>query len=103
MEWQERSHPTPPVFCKKRLQVDENKGMERGKERQENSGGGKLLRRRSLRWRHRDLAADPDSAAKAHLQEADRREGAGTLSAEPWIREYRIGYYLSSEKLKTVD
>jgi hypothetical protein len=36
--------PTPPVFCEKRLQAIENKGMEWKKERQEISRGGNPLK-----------------------------------------------------------
>ena len=32
-----------------------------------------------------------------------RREETGTRLAEPWARDYRIRYYLSSEKLRPVD
>jgi hypothetical protein len=32
----------------------------------------------------------------------ERRGGTGALSAEPWIGDYRIRYYLSSEKLRAV-
>ena len=32
-----------------------------------------------------------------------RRDETGTLSAEPLPRDYRIRYYLSSEKLRVVD
>ena len=45
---------TPPrVFCKKRLQVAENKREEAGKERQESSRGGKLLKILNLPQRRR--------------------------------------------------
>jgi hypothetical protein len=43
------------------------------------------------------------SCAETDGIEGERREGTGTRSAEPWGKYYRIGYYLSSEKLKTVD
>jgi hypothetical protein len=33
----------------------------------------------------------------------ERREVTGTLSAEPSLGDYRIRYYSSSDKLKTVD
>ena len=33
----------------------------------------------------------------------EERDETGTLSAEPWSRDYRIRYYLSSEKLRAVD
>jgi hypothetical protein len=33
----------------------------------------------------------------------ERRDETGTLSAEPWIGDYRIRYCLSSEKLRAVD
>jgi hypothetical protein len=33
----------------------------------------------------------------------ERRDETGTLSAEPCVRDYRIRYYLSSEKLRAVD
>jgi|SRR5258708_2253510 len=42
-------YPTPRVFCKKRLQVVENKGWQLKKERQEALRGRKRLRGRELR------------------------------------------------------
>jgi len=44
-----------------------------------------------------------DGAQKRGCFAGKRKEEAGTLSAEPWARDYRIRYYLSSEKLKTVN
>src|SRR5229473_399486 len=41
--------PTPPVFCRKRLQLVENKERERRKERQEIPRGGKLMKRKGAR------------------------------------------------------
>jgi len=40
---------------------------------------------------------------KTHGVAEEGRDETGTLSAEPWVRDYRIRYYLSSEKLRTVD
>jgi hypothetical protein len=41
--------------------------------------------------------------AKTQRVAEEGRDETGTQSAEPWIKDYRIRYYLSSEKLKTVD
>src|ERR1700730_6892061 len=44
-----------------------------------------------------------DGARKTPSVGEEGRDETGTLSAEPWARDYRIRYYLSSEKLKAVD
>ena len=49
----------------------------------------------------RELKIDPLRDAVRAAEE--RRDGTGTLSAEPWLGDYRICYYLSSEKLRGVD
>jgi hypothetical protein len=41
--------------------------------------------------------------AETHWVSEEGRDETGTLSAEPWARDYRIRYYLSSEKLSVVD
>jgi hypothetical protein len=43
-----RRVPHPPVFCQKRRQTIENKGLERGKERQEIPRGGKWMKGQGL-------------------------------------------------------
>ena len=135
-------YPTPPVFCKKRLQAVENKGGECEKERQEKQRGGNILKTNGL-WssgslvkgdaagrflqRAKILGGNADGCENKgvakiatqmlmklrelkidQLRDALRvakgsREETGTQSAEPWVRDYRICYYLSSEKLKTVN
>ena len=41
--------------------------------------------------------------AETHGLLGESRDEAGTLSAEPWFIDYRIGYYLSSEKLRAMN
>ncbi len=41
--------------------------------------------------------------AGTHRVALEGRDETGTLSAEPWVRDCRIRYYLSSEKLKAVN
>lgn len=43
-----RRYPHPPVFWQKRLQIIENKGLGREKERQEIPRGGKLMKGQGL-------------------------------------------------------
>jgi hypothetical protein len=38
-----------------------------------------------------------------HRIAGKKRDETGTRSAEPWCRGYRIRYYLSSEKIKSVN
>src|SRR5260221_6592430 len=56
----------PPAFWKKRLQADENRGSEYGKESKEQARGGKSLRERNLRQKHRNSAGERAEAAKTH-------------------------------------
>jgi hypothetical protein len=65
----------------------------------ENKGVGKIATQKLMRIR--ELKIDPFRDA-VRVGEV-RRDETGTRSAEPWIRDYRIRYYLSSEKLKVVD
>jgi hypothetical protein len=44
-----------------------------------------------------------DGSRKTHRVGEKGRDATGTLSAEPWVRDYRIRYYLSSGKLNAVD
>jgi hypothetical protein len=74
-------YPTPPAFCKKRLQVVENKQGEREKESKERPRGGKLLSGRNLRQEHRNSAGERAVAAKTHWVAEERRDETGTLSA----------------------
>ena len=55
------------------------------------SGGSWVVRRRE------------SAGADTHLVAGQRREAAGALSVEPWVRDYRMRYYLSSEKLNVLD
>jgi len=43
------------------------------------------------------------SSPKTDWVAGKRREETGTLLAEPWTTDYRIRYYLASEKLRPVD
>ncbi len=43
------------------------------------------------------------SYAKTQRVGDEGRDETGTLSAEPWVRGYRMRNYLSSNKLKDVD
>jgi hypothetical protein len=75
-----RYTPTP-VFCKKRLQADENKGREPEKESKENLRGSTSLRERNLRQEHRNSAGELAVAAKTHWVAEERRDETWTLSA----------------------
>jgi hypothetical protein len=44
-----------------------------------------------------------DGSQKTPEVGEEGRDETGTLSVEPWGKDYRIRYYLSSEKLRTVD
>ena len=55
-------------------------------------------------WRHVvQMTGGVACDAKTHWVAEERREVTGTLSAEPWSRDYRIRYCLSSEKLRAVN
>src|SRR5258708_23342522 len=87
--------PIPRGVLRKRLQAVENKGTELQKERQESSRARNSMKRRDLRS---GAGRKDRNVAKTHRVAGKRRGETGTLSAEPWFREYRIGYYSSSEK-----
>ena len=65
----------------------------------ENKGVVKIATQKLMKIR--ELQIDHFRGALRVAEE--RRDETGTLSAEPWGRDYRIRYYLSSEKLKVVD
>jgi len=73
----------PPAFCKKSLQPVENKRSEREKKRKEQPRGGKLLRGKSLRQKHRNSAAERRAAVNTHWVEEEGRDETGTPSAGP--------------------
>jgi hypothetical protein len=65
----------------------------------ENKGVAKIATQKL--WKIKELKID-------HLRDAlrvaeGRRDETGTLSAKPWVGDYRIRYYLSSEKLKAAE
>jgi hypothetical protein len=86
-----KRYPHPPVFCKKRRQVAENKGDECGKESQEKTRGGKQMKRHDLRGTGRTVGT------------GGQRTSLSAVLLRIKDEKYRIRYYLSSEKLKTVD
>jgi len=68
--------PTP-LFCNKRLQVTENKGSEREKERQERTRGGKPLTAKDLKTRPNTEGTEAGGppagrAGTEHLEENNR-------------------------------
>src|SRR3984893_13277277 len=81
-ECSERSTPTPP-------------GNSDG---YQNKGDAKKAIRKNMKTR----AIKIDGSRKTHWVGGEGRDETGTLSAEPWVRDYRIRYYLSSEKLKVL-
>jgi hypothetical protein len=83
--------PIPPVFCKKSLQAAENKGDECGKESQEKTRSGKQMKSHDLRGTGRTVGT------------GGQRTSLSAVLLRIKDEKYRIRYYLSSEKLKTVD
>ena len=65
----------------------------------QNKGDAKKATRKNMKTK----GGQNRRVADTHGVAVERRDETGTLSAEPWVRDYRIRYYLSSEKLKTVD
>ena len=58
------------------------------------------MKRRNLR---RVTGRENRRDASTHWTQEEGGYETGTLSAEPCTKDYRIRYYLSSEKLKAVD
>ncbi len=88
----------PRVFCKKSAEVIENKGSECEKERKER----KRVRKRLKTKGHLGGQWQQESKGCENTPGCGKKEGPNGDTSANLVVDYRIRYYLSSEKLKAV-